>query len=66
MEKETKRLYDKKALAEILCTSTSTLNRRMRDDKHFPRPHLIFGKTYWTDIQVEEYIQFIHNGGYRN
>lgn len=46
--------------------SLATINRRIKEDGNFPKPKRICGKNYWTNGQIDRYIQFIENDGYAN
>jgi len=46
-----------KELAELLRTSTMTVERWLRDDPSFPRPAEIGRKKLWDRTEVESYIR---------
>lgn len=60
---QTKALYDKRSLAYLLDVSVPTINRRMKADQNFPKPIQIGGKSFWTNAQVDDYIDYIQNSG---
>ncbi|WP_236930547.1 helix-turn-helix transcriptional regulator, partial [Glaesserella parasuis] len=61
MENTTKMLFDKKSVATLLDVSVPTINRRMKNDKHFPKPLLIGGKNFWSNEQINHYIDTIQS-----
>lgn len=66
MENTENCLYDARSLSQKLCMSLATINRRIKEDGNFPKPKRICGKNYWTNGQIDRYIQFIENDGYAN
>lgn len=60
------RLHDARSLSQKLCMSLATINRRIKEDNHFPKPKKICGKNYWTSGQIDRYIQFVEEDGYAN
>ena len=66
MEQIERRLYNLKSVANILDVSVATMYRRLDSDPFFPKPKLVGGKNFWSDIQIKEYIEFIEQGGYNN
>lgn len=66
MEHTERRLYNLKSVANILDVSVATIYRRLESDKNFPKPRLVGGKNFWSDVQIKEYIEFIERGGYSN
>ena len=66
MEQIERRLYNLKSVANILDVSVARIYRRLDSDPFFPKPKLVGGKNFWSDIQIKEYIEFIVQGGYNN
>ena len=66
MEQIERRLYNLQSVANILDVSVATIYRRLDSDTFFPKPKLVGGKNFWSDIQIKEYIEFIEQGGYNN
>lgn len=64
MENTTRKLYSLKSVASLLDVSPATIYRRLENDPHFPKPHQVGGKNFWSDVQINDYVERIESGCY--
>ena len=64
MESTTRKLHNLKNVSSLLDMSAPTIYRRIKNDPNFPKPHLVGGNNFWTDAQINDYIERIESGCY--